>query len=175
MPWKILTYHLPKDPSRHRVAVWRELRRLGAVTLRQGRWALPSGEGFDDGLTKVVAIIEEGQGEPVVLQLAEDDPGIAWLEALFTKQREAEWVEFLADCDKYEAELLDEVAKAKLTLAELDEEEQSMERLRRWYRVIRARDLFGAPSAPEAQRRLKECADSLDRFATQVYEARGRP
>jgi hypothetical protein len=34
-----------------------------------------------------------------------------------------------------------------LTLAELDEDEQSLDRLRRWYRTIRARDLFGAPSA----------------------------
>jgi hypothetical protein len=52
---------------------------------------------------------------------------------------------------KYEAELAGEVAKGKLTLAELDEEEQSLERLRRWYRAIRARDLFGAPSGPDAE------------------------
>ncbi len=44
--------------------------------------------------------------------------------------------------------LAGEVAKGKLTRAELDEEEQSLDRLRRWYRTIRARDLFGAPSAP---------------------------
>jgi len=50
-----------------------------------------------------------------------------------------------------------------------------MERLRRWYRAIRARDLFGAPSAPLAERRLKECAEALDRFAEQVYEAREKP
>jgi hypothetical protein len=35
----------------------------------------------------------------------------------------------------------------KFTLAELEEEEQSLERLRRWYRDIRARDVFGAPDA----------------------------
>jgi hypothetical protein len=43
-----------------------------------------------------------------------------------------------------------------LTLAELDEEEQSLERLRRWSRAIRARDLFGAPGAANAERRLKQ-------------------
>jgi len=111
----------------------------------------------------------------VVLVVAEDDASTAQLEALFTAEREAEWGEFLADCGKYEAELGDEVAKGKLTLAELDEEEQSLDRLRRWYRTIRARDLFGAPSAAAADQRLKDCAEALESFAEEVYQARGRP
>ena len=60
-------------------------------------------------------------------------------------------------------------------LAELDEEEQSLDRLRRWYRTIRARDLFGAPSAADAERRLKECTGALERYAELVYQARERP
>ena len=91
---------------------------------------------------------------------------------MFTAQREAEWAEFVSDCGKYEAELAGEVAKGKLTLAELDEEEESLERLRRWYRAIRGRDLFGAPGATAAEQRLKDVADALERFAHQVYQAR---
>ena len=78
----------------------------------------------------------------------------------------------MADYGKYEAELDGELAQRQLTLAELDEQEQSPGRLRRWYRAIMARDLFGAPSAPLAERRLKECAEALDRFAEQAYQAR---
>jgi Protein ChrB, N-terminal len=102
-------------------------------------------------------------------------PARPQLEALFTGQREAEWGEFLSDCGKYETELAGEIAKGKLTLAELDEEEQSLDRLRRWYRTIRARDRFGAASAPVAERRLKECTEALEDFAERVYQARERP
>ena len=168
MPWRVITYRL-------RVAVWRELRRLGAVTLQQGTWAVPEGEGFNAGLAEVAGAITAAGGQPVILAVADDQASTAQLEALFTEQREAEWAEFLADCGKYEAELAGEVAKGKLTLAELDEEEQSLERLRRWYRAIRARDLFGAPSATAAEARLKDCAEALERFAEQVYQARERP
>jgi hypothetical protein len=175
MSWRVITYRLPKEPSRHRVAVWRELRRLGAVALQQGAWAVPAGEGFDEGFDHVLSAISDAGGQPVVLAVADDDASVSQLEALFTDQREAEWVEFLRDCDKYEAELKDEVAKGKLTLAELDEEEQSLDRLRRWFRTIRARDLFGAASNPTAERRLKECAQALEHFAEQVYEAREHP
>ncbi len=172
MSWQLITYRIPAEPSRHRVAVWRELRRLGAVPLQQGTWAVPAGEPFDAGLARVIRTIAVAGGQPVVLAVADDEARAAQLESQFTAQREAEWAEFIADCGKYEAELAGEAAKGKLTLAELDEEEQSLERLRRWYRAIRARDLFGAPAAPLAERRLKECAEALERFAEDVYQAR---
>jgi hypothetical protein len=173
--WRVITYRLPPEPSRHRVAVWRELRRLGAVALQQGTWAVPDGEPFNAGLSQVVEEIKAAGGQPVVLAVADEEASAAQLEALFTAQREAEWVEFVSDCGKYETELAGEIAKGKLTLAELDEEEQSLDRLRRWYRTIRARDLFGAPSAPVAERRLKECTEALEDFAERVYQARERP
>jgi hypothetical protein len=173
--WRVITYRLPPEPSRHRVAVWRELRRLGAVALQQGTWAVPDGEPFEAGLSQVVEEIKAAGGQPVVLAVADDEASAAQLEALFTAQREAEWGEFVSDCGKYETELAGEIAKGKLTLAELDEEEQSLDRLRRWYRTIRGRDLFGAPSAPVAERRLKECTEALEDFAERVYQARERP
>ena len=172
MAWRVITYRLPPEPSRHRVAVWRDLRRLGAVPLQQGTWAVPEGEPFDAGFAHVVEAIKAAGGKPVVLAVAGEETSAAGLEELFTAQREAEWGEFLSDCDKYETELAGEVAKGKLTLAELDEEEQSLDRLRRWYRAIRARDLFGAPGAAVAERRLKECAEALEDFAERVYQAR---
>jgi hypothetical protein len=175
MGWRVITYRLPAEPSRHRVAVWRELRRLGAVALQQGTWTVPDGEPFEAGFAQVVDAIKAAGGRPVVLAVAEEEASASQLEALFTAQREAEWGEFLSDCSKYETELAGEVEKGKLTLAELDEEEQSLDRLRRWYRTIKGRDLFGAPSAPVAERRLKECTEALEDFAEQVYQARERP
>ena len=175
MPWRVLTFRLPAEPSRHRVAVWRDLRRLGAVPLQQGTWAAPDGDPFDAGFAQVIESITTAGGQPIVLTVADDEANAGQLEALFTEQREAEWTEFLADCGKYETELADEIAKGKLTLAELDEEEQSLDRLRRWYRAIKTRDLYGAPSAATADRRLKDCAAALERFADRVYQARERP
>ena len=75
----------------------------------------------------------------------------------------------LADCAKYEAELDKEIRTAKFTLAELEEEEQSLERLRRWHRDLRARDLFGAPSATLAEQRLKHCAERLEDYTDRVF------
>ena len=175
MVWRVVTYRLASEPSRHRVAVWRELRKVGAVSLQQATWAIPTGDIFDAALERAKAIVERADGHLIVLGIAVEDPGIATLEAAFTAEREAEWGEFVAECAKFEAELAHKVKIEKFTLAELDEEEQNCERLRRWYRELRGRDPFGAPTAALAERRLKECNEALEGFAERVYEARERP
>lgn len=172
MGWRIITYRLPTEPSRHRVAVWRELRRVGAVALQSAAWALPTGEPFDEGLDKAVGIVERAGGQVLVLDVDPKSSSLGELEAAYNSDRAAEWDEFEAECDKAMAELASEIAKEKLTLAELDEEEQNVERLRRWYRELRAKDLFGASGSPEGEAKLKEATESLEDFAQRVYEAR---
>ena len=58
----------------------------------------------------------------------------AQLEARFNEERESEWAEYLAECTKFEREIDKEIRIEKFTAAELDEEEQNLERLRRWFR-----------------------------------------
>ena len=67
---------------------------------------------------------------------------------LFTADRTAEWTEFLADCGKFDAEIDKELRIQKLTMAELEEEEQSLERLRRWYRRHTGPGTCSAPPRP---------------------------
>ena len=55
----------------------------------------------------------------------------------------------------------------------IDPGHRGLERLRRWYRELRTRDLFGAPSHDEAERRLKACTERLEDFAELVYEHGG--
>jgi hypothetical protein len=172
--WRLLTYRLAAEPSRHRVAVWRELRRAGAVSLQQGLWAVPGGAAFDDALGRAAALIERGEGDAFVFEVSPTEASAARLEAAFTAEREAEWGEFVSECAKFETEIAGEIAKEKFTLAELDEEEQNLGRLKRWFRELRARDLFGAPTAPAAERRLKTCEAALEDFAEQVFAARER-
>jgi hypothetical protein len=174
MGWRVLTYRFSGDQSRHRVAVWRELRRVGAVALQSATWAVPTGDRFDEGLERAVQLVKRSGGQALCFEVSAAEDVVATVEALYTAEREAEWSEFCSECDKAEAELHREVDKEKSTLAELDEEEQNVDRLRRWYRELRAKDLFGAPSAGHGERRLKEVSELLEDFAERVYEARER-
>jgi vacuolar-type H+-ATPase subunit I/STV1 len=167
-----MVVRVPAAPSRHRVAVWRELRRIGALSLGQGAWVAPDVPVFAEGITRVIELAERGEGEVVVLEAAgRGETDAARLAELFTAERAAEWAEFLADCGKFDAEIDKEISKGKLTLAELEEEEQSLERLRRWHRDLKARDVFGAPAATDADQQLKHCAARLEDYTERVFSA----
>jgi hypothetical protein len=172
MKWMVLLFRVPTEPSRHRVAVWRELRRTGAVSLGQSGWLAPAAPAFADGIARAVQLVQAAGGEAVVLDAAGHAPADQErLAGVYTAAREAEWTEFLSECGKYLAEIDSEIAKAKLTLAELDEEEQSLERLRRWHRELRLRDVLGAPSAAAADQRLKDCEAKLEDYTQRVFHA----
>jgi hypothetical protein len=170
--WLVLVVRMPADPSRHRVAVWRELRRVGALQIGQGVWVVPDVAVFADGVARVIELAHRGEGEVLVLDATgRADADAARLKGLFTADRAEEWAEFLTECTRFDAEIDKEIAKSKFTMAELEEEEHSLERLRRWHRDITARDVFTAPAATEAGRQLTHCADRLADYTERVFAA----
>lgn len=172
----MLLVKVPTEPARYRMAVWRELRRAGAIALGQGTWAVPdlpaAVQRLFDRLSELVA--STGGSLLVLAAAGHTSADAAHLEQLYAAGREAEWTEFVADCGKYLAELDHEERIGKLTLAELEEEEQSLDRLRRWYRELRSRDLLGLPVSTDAAGTLKECEARFDHYAEQVYAALGQ-
>jgi hypothetical protein len=174
MEWTILTYRVAPEPSRHRVAIWRELRKAGAVPLQQATWALPFHPAIAATIDRVLALVERAEGEAFVFDARPRGETVAAaIEASFLEGREDEWREFIRECDKFDDEIAKEIRTRKFTAAELDEEEQNLERLQRWFRELRSRDVLGAPSAPEADLRLKESSERLEAFAQQVFDAGG--
>ena len=97
------------------------------------------------------------------------------LTQLYVEARESEWAEFHADCGKYLDELDKEERIGKYTLAELEEEEQSLDRLRRWYRELRSRDLLAIPASIDSATDLKTCEERFAVYADHVYAAVSNP
>ena len=73
--WRLLIYIVPSEPSRKRAYVWRELKKAGAVYLRDGVCALPERDSTAEAMGKIAAKIEEFGGEPTVIAGAELEAG----------------------------------------------------------------------------------------------------
>jgi ChrB-like protein len=158
------------------MALWRELRRSGAIPLGQAVWAVPDVTAVHPLLERLAGLVEAAKGTLLLLSargFTEDD--VARLEQLYATIREEEWSEFDADCGKYLAELDKEERLGKYTLAELEEEEQSLERLRRWYRELRSRELIGIPATTDSAIALKRCEERFARYADRVYATLSSP
>ena len=167
----LLLVRIPAEPSRHRVAAWRELRRAGAVPVTQGAWLMPRAPLFLEAEQKIRELAERGTGDVLTLTVADTDDAAEALAAAFTAARLNEWSEFRSDCAKFEDEIAKEIRIEKFTLAELEEEEQSLERLRRWYRDLKLRDVLGLPEAGAAEERLKGCTEAFEGYSELVYRA----
>src|SRR5512146_1815266 len=64
--WVLLAYRLPREPSTPRIAVWRELRRLGVAQVSDGVVALPLDARTREQLEWLADLVVEHQGEATV-------------------------------------------------------------------------------------------------------------
>jgi hypothetical protein len=174
--WIVFVYRLPAQPSRHRVGVWRELRRIGALPIQQSIYILPDDRTNLDALARVASVVEAAEGESYLLRAeAVDEATRSRLEAAQLQAVEEEYQEFLSESSKFRQEIRKEIRIQKFTRAELAEEEHSFERLERWAVELAGTDRYGAPSRSLAELALKECGEALEDFASRVLAAEERP
>jgi DNA-binding transcriptional regulator PaaX len=152
--WLILIYHLPRDPSRHRVAVWRKLKALGAVYLQDGAAVLPEDAVTREQLEWLQLRIREAGGEATLWEalpntVAEDRSLIEE----FRASREAAYKRLIEAVGRLRRKAALGSDKA-LLLEELG-------KMEREFRAERRRDYFRSPLRNEAAAVLREVRQVL--------------
>lgn len=179
MRWQLLIYRLPTQPSRSRVAVWRELRRLGALPLQQSVAIVPELGDLVAALDAIEGRIDADGGTAYRFVL--DDLGPeqqARLEQEWTALREHEFAEIVEECEtKFRREVEFELFRGNLTGSEVEEIEADLEKIQTWFARVAERDWFGAANRAQCQAAIAECQRLLEDFAERVYlaEAAGGP
>lgn len=171
MGWIVLLYRLPPNDSRARVAVWRELRRSGALHVQQSVVAVPDADAFAGVVDRLRDLLDEIGGHVTVLRTAAVDGGDEHrLVEAWNAARDAEYRELAGECTKLLGEIDHEFEIEKFTLAELDEEEAELDKLQRWHERIRLRDVHGAAGAEATRRALRQAEEALTRYTAAVFE-----
>jgi hypothetical protein len=172
MNWLLLTYKVPPEPAKKRIALWRRIKGLGAVYLRDGVCLLPKTDDHVRRLKIIENDIADMEGEALLLETVGLDPAQdEKLIVRFNRERDEGYREFLERCDGFEGEISRESAAGKFTYAELEENDEDLTKLRSWLQKIQELDFHGASLADKALARLKQCETLLDSFAQQVFEA----
>src|SRR5574341_1251920 len=99
MRWLTLLMSLPPTPTRHRVGVWRKLKRMGAVNLRGSAWLLPENPETTELCQWLVQEIQSVKGEGTLLRV----DGIETMSdeeliALFNHARATEYQALVREC-----------------------------------------------------------------------------
>jgi hypothetical protein len=171
-PWLMLIYRVPTGSSRARVAVWRELKRLGGLYVQQAVCVLPDRGDMRDTLGKVRTRIDELGGSSVFLTLhdVEADARTTFVDG-FREQSAKEYAEIVEECEtKFFKEIEFERFRNNYTFEETEEIRQDLEKLRRWLDKVEARDWMGADGRELARQKVAECEALLEQFEADVYE-----
>ncbi len=148
--WVLLAYRLPRAPSTPRIALWRNLRRLGAAQVLDGLAALPLDARNREQLEWLADGVVQAGGEATI-----------WVGELASAAQERELAGRMAELVAADyRRLLEDVAAAHAETA--GQRRRTLGRLRRELRRIRVRDYFPPPERERAQRAVETLADLVE-------------
>ena len=162
--WVLLIYRLPREPSRHRVAVWRKLKALGALYLQDGVAALPEDAVTREQLEWLQLRVREAEGEATLWEAQPNTSaeGKDLVEA-FRSSREEAYQDIVAGAERVRRKV--KLGGGGETLLE------ELVTLEREFRAERRRDYFRSPLRREAsdalkaaRRAVREGGSSVERF-----------
>jgi hypothetical protein len=166
---------VPSEPSRARVGVWRELKRLGGLYLQQAVCILPARPDTRKALAGVRERIDSLGGTSHFFEVgrgddAQEDDLVAGFRGLAAK----EYAEIVEECEtKFVKEIEFERFRNNYTFEEAEEIRQDLEKIKRWRERVVARDWFEAPGRAQVDEWLTTCEALLEAFELEVYEHTG--
>jgi len=169
MDWMLLIYTLPSHPSRKRAYVWRELKKLGSVYLRDGVALLPERDSLREHLSRIAEriIAEEGSCElalhPQFLQRSDEE-----LRQRFQEERLLEYRELHHACVRFLRDVLEEVDADDFGFPDVENLEGELGRLHRWFDQVQSRDYFQAPGSDRVQEALEKCDRAFEHFSSEA-------
>jgi hypothetical protein len=171
LDWILLIYTLPSQPSRKRAYVWRELKRLGAIYLRDGVALAPRRPDIERRLQEVAERVEEYEGEADLVVSPNFGPSREeQLIARFQDERSSEYRELHHACVRFLRDVLHEVDAEDFGFPDVDALESELGRLERWRNQIEERDYFRAPEAEKVRDIVSKCQRAFERFTNEALE-----
>ncbi len=170
--WLLLIYRVPSESSRARVAVWRDLKRLGGLYLQQAVCVLPDREELRRSVARIRTRINELGGSSffITLRDLEDEVRDQFIEG-FRSNSGKEYAEIIEECEtKFVKEIEFERFRENYSFEEAEEIRQDLEKLRRWLAKVEGRDWMQAEGRAEARDQVAKCAVLLEQFEADVYE-----
>jgi hypothetical protein len=175
--WVLLSSRLPREPSRLRLAVWRRLRRIGAVLVHDAVWVLPADPATREAFEWLAEEIEEQGGtafiwEAAGLSSSQDDH----LVDLFRRDADGRYAEIEATARAISSSTSRSRSRASRARASAESlRAQAMRQargLQRALRLERRRDYFRAPGRAAATAAVSEAVAALAARPSPTQERR---
>jgi Protein ChrB, N-terminal len=164
--WLVILYDIPPEPSRLKVRVWRDFKRMGAVYPFMSVCILPDineNRGEIERISKM--IVKNGK----LLRIRgsainENDQGS--ILQIFRTERDKQYEEILEECQEFIDEIKLNIKNRKTTQEEVEEMEEVLNGLRRWFDRVKSLDwVQKGAAATKIEKSLKNCEETMGEFS----------
>lgn len=161
--WVILVHHLPPRPTSCRVKVWRRLRDMGAVAIKNSVYLLPfTRETYEDSQWLRQEIVTQ-KGEATIFKV-DSIEGMSNknITGLFQKARNKEYAEIVSYALKLKTDIGASVKKDIVSTARIEKYKAALKKLNARFNEIAAIDYFHAQNRRSAEKEIADCAVGLE-------------
>lgn len=160
--WMLLIHQLPPKPTSLRVRAWRKLQKLGAVSIKNSVYVLPSNEKTHEDFQWLKQEIEAAGGEATVFQAgavegATDDEIVA----SFRKARDEDYAKLTAELDGLTGAIREQKRGVHLSAVRLGNHESELGKLHAEFERVVSTDFFNAKGRTGAQSAYERCRKAL--------------
>jgi hypothetical protein len=167
----VLVYRMPARPTAGRVAVWRQLKKIGAIYLQQSVCVFPANAQVRSDLHPILEKIAASGGEFHLLPLRQlDSAEESKLIQQFLDQTSNHYREIIENCEvNFTKEIEFETFRKNFTYEEAEEIRSEFEKIGVWFERVHRRDWFGAANEAEARGWIARCEAMLEQFEARVF------
>jgi hypothetical protein len=164
--WLVICYNAPSNPSKLKVRLWRDLKRIGAHYPQMSVCIVPDNRenrkslnGIQRGIAKdlrLVMLQSKGVTEKDQQQLLQ----------IFRIDRDRQYDEILEECQEFIDEIKLNIDNKKTFQEEVEEMEEVLDGLKRWLEKVKSIDWVDKPEASlRVENLLVKCQEAMDHFA----------
>ena len=164
--WIVILYEVPSEPSKLKVRVWRDFKKLGAIYPQMSLCILPNNDENIVKLDKISKLIHS-EGKLIKITATElDKIEHDKLLGMYRKERDKQYDEIVEECEEFIDENNLNIKNNKFTQEEVDEMEEVLDGLFRWFGKALSLDWIDeSPKILQLRELLKKCQESMDNFA----------
>jgi len=171
MDWLLFTYWLPAEPSRKRVFIWRQLKKLGAISMEGAGWLIPNAEPFATRIKDILKSVEKMEGTANLYSVtdfneAQEQRAIA----RFQQERDREYTEIIKECHKLLRHMERERQQQEFNFEEVQELEGDLGKIHRWLAEAKERDFWDIATREEVKKLISEAETGLAAFTQETFE-----
>ncbi len=171
MDWLLFTYWLPAEPSRKRVFIWRQLKKLGAISMEGAGWLIPNAEPFATRIKDILKSVEKMEGTANLYSVTDfNEVQEQRAIARFQQERDREYTEIIKECHKLLRHMERERQQQEFNFEEVQELEGDLGKIHRWLAEAKERDFWDVATREEVKKLTNEAETGLAAFTQETFE-----